>query len=162
MLLVGMMGAGKSTVANLLAARLGWPLVDTDAMVESRAGATVAEVFDRDGEAVFRAAEAQAIVELEQVEEPLDRERGGRSRTQRGEPLAMRAAGTVVWLRALPSDSGGQGREREEPSPPAPRWPYARRRPWSSSPLSARPTTRTPLTSPSTWTTFLPAKPLTW
>ncbi len=150
MLLVGMMGAGKSTVASLLAARLGWPLVDTDAMVESRAGATVAEVFDRDGEAVFRAAEAQAIAELEQVEEPLIVSVGGGAVLSETNRSAMRAAGTVVWLRAQPSDSGGQGREREEPSPSATAVALHPRPPWSSSPLSARPTTRTPLTSPST------------
>ena len=125
MLLVGMMGAGKSTVASLLAARLGWPLVDTDVMVENRAGATVAEVFDRDGEAVFRAAEAEAIAELEQMDGAVDRKRGGRSHTPRDEPLSHAGRRHSRVAQGEPSDSGGQGREREEPSPPAPRRPYA-------------------------------------
>jgi shikimate kinase len=114
-LLVGMMGAGKSTVASLLADRLGWPLVDTDAMVESRAGATVAEVFDRDGEAVFRAAEAQAIAELELVEEPLIVSVGGGAVLSETNRSAMRSAGTVVWLRARPATLAarvGSGRSR--------------------------------------------------
>jgi shikimate kinase len=134
-LLVGMMGAGKSTVAALLAARLGWPSVDTDAMVESGAGATVAEVFDRYGEAAFRAAEAQAIAELEQVEAPLIVSVGGGAVLNEANRSAMRAAGTVVWLRAVLFSNAVALRLR---------------RPWSSSPLSARRTTRTPLISPST------------
>jgi shikimate kinase len=114
-LLVGMMGAGKSTVASLLADRLGWPLVDTDAMVENRAGATVAEVFDRDGEAAFRAAEAQAIAELEQMDEPLIVSVGGGAVLREANRSAMRTAGTVVWLRARPATLAtrvGSGRTR--------------------------------------------------
>ena len=115
MLLVGMMGAGKSTVASLLADRLDWPLVDTDVMVENGAGATVAEVFDRDGEAVFRAAEAEAIAELEQMDEPLIVSVGGGAILRETNRSAMRAAGTVVWLRARPATLAarvGSGRSR--------------------------------------------------
>jgi shikimate kinase len=102
-LLVGMMGAGKSTVASVLAARLGWPLVDTDAIVEARARATVAEIFDCDGEAAFRSAESQAIAELEQAAVPLVVSVGGGAVISEANRQALRAAGTVVWLRARPS-----------------------------------------------------------
>ena len=54
-----MMGTGKSTVARLLARTLGYGVVDTDQLVEGRAGRTVAEIFEQDGEAEFRAAEAR-------------------------------------------------------------------------------------------------------
>lgn len=57
------MGAGKTTVGELLAARLGWRFVDTDRVVEERAGMTVKEIFERHGEAAFRAMEAAAIRE---------------------------------------------------------------------------------------------------
>ncbi len=56
--LVGMMGAGKSSVGRALAARLGREFVDTDAEIEKAAGASVREIFEREGEAVFRAREA--------------------------------------------------------------------------------------------------------
>jgi shikimate kinase len=102
-LLVGMMGAGKSTVASVLAARLGWPRVDTDTIVERRAGATVADIFASEGEAFFRAAEAVAIAGLEQAEEPLVVSVGGGAVLTESNRQALRAAGTVVWLRARPA-----------------------------------------------------------
>jgi shikimate kinase len=114
-LLVGMMGAGKSTVAGLLGTRLGWPAVDTDEIVEGRAGASVTEIFDHDGEAVFRAAEAKAIAELELAEEPLVVSVGGGAVVSAANRRALRAAGTVVWLRARPSTLAsrvGTGRSR--------------------------------------------------
>jgi shikimate kinase len=55
------MGAGKSTTGALLAQRLGWQFLDTDAVIEARTGATIAQLFARHGEAAFRALEAEAI-----------------------------------------------------------------------------------------------------
>lgn len=60
-LLTGFMGAGKSTVGALLARRLGWEFLDADAVVEARAGKTIATIFTEEGEAAFRALEAGAI-----------------------------------------------------------------------------------------------------
>jgi shikimate kinase/3-dehydroquinate synthase len=62
--LVGFMGAGKSTLGPLLAERLGRPFVSVDAVVEERVGATVAEIFDRHGEAEFRAREEEAALDV--------------------------------------------------------------------------------------------------
>ncbi len=59
--LVGLMGAGKSTVGTALAARLGWPLVDSDAVIERRSGLTVAEWRDREGTASLHALEAAQL-----------------------------------------------------------------------------------------------------
>ena len=57
-LLVGMMGAGKTTTGRLVAGKLGWDYLDSDAEVEKETGLTVPELFARDGEAAFRDAEA--------------------------------------------------------------------------------------------------------
>jgi shikimate kinase len=58
LVLAGFMGTGKSTVGQLVADRLGWRLVDTDTVIEARAGATIAEIFERGGESAFRELEA--------------------------------------------------------------------------------------------------------
>jgi len=61
--LTGFMGAGKTTVGALLAERLGWDFFDSDFLVEARAGMTVADFFERRGEAAFRHLEALVIRE---------------------------------------------------------------------------------------------------
>jgi len=62
--LVGFMGAGKSTVGSLLAARLGLPFTDSDQVIEQRAGRPIRQIFAEDGEPAFRALEHQVIAEL--------------------------------------------------------------------------------------------------
>lgn len=59
--LTGFMGAGKTTVGALLAERLGWEFVDSDRVVEARAGMTIADIFAQRGEAAFRDLEAEVI-----------------------------------------------------------------------------------------------------
>lgn len=61
---VGMMGAGKSSIGRRLAARLGIPFIDADAEIESAAGMTIPEIFDKHGEPYFRAGEARVIARL--------------------------------------------------------------------------------------------------
>ncbi|HXX08128.1 MAG TPA: shikimate kinase [Pseudolabrys sp.] len=62
--LVGMMGAGKSSIGRRLAARLGIPFIDADMEIESAAGMTITEIFDKHGEPYFRAGEARVIARL--------------------------------------------------------------------------------------------------
>ena len=62
--LVGLMGVGKSTVGRRLASRLGLPFVDADTEIEQAAGMTIAEIFDRYGEAHFRDGERRVIARL--------------------------------------------------------------------------------------------------
>jgi shikimate kinase len=63
--LVGFMGCGKSTVGRILARRLGRAFVDTDGLVEERAGRSIARIFAEDGEAAFRDIEAAALRALQ-------------------------------------------------------------------------------------------------
>ena len=62
--LVGMMGAGKSSIGRRLAGRLGIPFIDADTEIESAAGMTIPEIFDKHGEPYFRAGEARVIARL--------------------------------------------------------------------------------------------------
>jgi shikimate kinase len=62
--LVGFMGAGKTTVGRLLSARLGVPFVDSDLVIEQRSGRPVRQIFAEDGEPAFRALEHDVIADL--------------------------------------------------------------------------------------------------
>jgi shikimate kinase len=62
--LTGFMGAGKSTVGRLLAARLAWPFLDIDSLITEEHGLSVARIFARDGEEHFRRLEAEAIARI--------------------------------------------------------------------------------------------------
>ena len=62
--LAGMMGSGKSTIGKLLAGYLGWELIDTDAMIEKKAGKPIAEIFANEGEEHFRSLESQLAEDL--------------------------------------------------------------------------------------------------
>ncbi|MCX7945383.1 MAG: shikimate kinase [Hydrogenophilus sp.] len=67
--LVGMMGAGKSTAGRLLSARRGWRFVDADELLEQRTGATIPTIFAMEGEEGFRARETKLLHELLECED---------------------------------------------------------------------------------------------
>jgi shikimate kinase len=98
--LVGMMGAGKSTVGRVLAQRLHTPYVDIDAEVERSTGCTVAEIFEREGESGFRARERAAIDTWAGIAAVVAL--GGGAIAQPGAAPRLAASGTVVYLRARP------------------------------------------------------------
>ena len=102
LVLVGLMGAGKSTVGALCATRLGRPFVDTDDLVEVLAGRTVAELFAT-GERAFREAERQAVADASASPTPLVIACGGGAVLDADNRTALRTHGFVVWLRADPS-----------------------------------------------------------
>ena len=62
--LIGMMGVGKSSIGRRLGARLGIPFIDADAEIEKAAGMSIADIFVRHGEAAFRSGEARVIARL--------------------------------------------------------------------------------------------------
>ncbi|MFN5816066.1 MAG: shikimate kinase [Pseudanabaena sp.] len=62
--LIGMMGAGKSTVGNLLAQKIGHSFLDTDPLIEQCAGKSISQIFAEDGEEAFRAIEQQVLAQV--------------------------------------------------------------------------------------------------
>jgi shikimate kinase len=101
-LLVGMMGAGKTTTGRFVARRLGWNYKDSDADVEAATGLTVPELFARDGEAAFRAEEARVLSIACGDESPTVISVAGGAVLKADNRRLIQASGTVVWLRAQP------------------------------------------------------------
>ena len=98
--LVGMMGAGKTSVGALLAERRGWPLFDSDRQVEEMVGRSVAEIWIADGEAGFRSLEAQVLADaLASTTPAVIAAAGGTVLDPRNRRLLC-AHTPVVWLRA--------------------------------------------------------------
>ncbi len=102
LVLVGMMGCGKTTVGRQLAARLGWAFLDSDAMVEASTGSTVPELFAARGEAAFRAEESRVLAEALDAPGPTVLSAAGGT-VLSPDNRALLARGMVVWLRADPS-----------------------------------------------------------
>jgi shikimate kinase len=102
--LVGMMGSGKTTVGRLLADRLDRPFFDSDEMVEARTGHTVAELFEASGERGFRAEEAAALADgLADRAPSVIAAAGGTVLDPTNRRLIRQAGaddGLVVWLHA--------------------------------------------------------------
>ena len=96
-ILVGFMGAGKSSVGRLLARRLGRCFVETDDMITAREGRSIPEIFAERGEAYFRALEEE-MVRLLALKSGHVIATGGGLPCRDGRPEALRALGTVVWL----------------------------------------------------------------
>ncbi|WP_372574366.1 shikimate kinase [Ruegeria jejuensis] len=97
--MVGMMGAGKTAVGRALAQRLAVPFLDSDAEIESAANMTIPEIFARDGEPFFRTKESQVIGRL------LDEKRGilstgGGAFLSEANRAMISARGVSVWLNA--------------------------------------------------------------
>jgi len=97
--MVGMMGAGKSAIGRRLAQRLGLPFVDADAEIERAAGCTIEEIFEKHGEAVFRDGERRVIARL--LDGPVSVLATGGGAFMDPETRArIRGRAIAVWLKA--------------------------------------------------------------
>jgi shikimate kinase len=101
--LVGMMGAGKTTVGRELARRLGWRFADSDAMVEASTGSTVVELFATRGEAAFRSEESRVLAEALADGPPAVVSAAGGVVLDPANRTLLASSGAVVWLRADPA-----------------------------------------------------------
>ena len=97
--LVGMMGAGKTSVGRRLAARLDIPFVDADSEIEAAAGMTIPEIFSIHGEAYFRSGELRVIARLLDGG-PQVLSTGGGAFMNPDTRAAIRAKGISFWLKA--------------------------------------------------------------
>lgn len=99
--LIGYRATGKTTLARLLAARLGWQWIDADVEIERRAGKPIAAIFAEQGEPFFRDLEAAVIADLCHSDR-LVLAAGGGAPLRAESRQRMREAGPVVWLTASP------------------------------------------------------------
>jgi shikimate kinase len=97
--LVGMMGVGKSSVGRRLAARLGIPFVDADTEIERAAGMSIADIFARHGEVDFRSGEARVIARLLESG-PQVLATGGGAVMNPDTRALIKAKGVSIWLSA--------------------------------------------------------------
>jgi shikimate kinase len=97
--LVGMMGVGKSSIGRRLAARLGIPFVDADAEIEKAAGMNISDIFARHGEADFRSGEARVIARLLDAG-PQVLATGGGAFMNEGTRANIKSKGVSIWLSA--------------------------------------------------------------
>jgi shikimate kinase len=112
LILIGYRGCGKSSVGRLVAERLGWPFTDTDERVEQLAGRCLRDIFQTEGETVFRRMESQVLAEiLRGLDWPPSASRrtagerrvvsvGGGAVLVAANRRRIRQAGLCVWLQA--------------------------------------------------------------
>jgi shikimate kinase len=99
--LIGFMGAGKSTTGSILAKRLGWHFVDADQQLEQRTGSTVAALFSNLGETEFRRIEAEVVAELHREHELVLALGGGAVEAESTRRLLAESSETcVIFLKA--------------------------------------------------------------
>ena len=99
--LIGYRGTGKSSVARLVAARMGWSWVDADSRIEELAGRSIREIFEAEGESGFRDRESAVIQELTRRDRFVIAAGGG-AVLRAENRAAIKEAGLVAWLVASP------------------------------------------------------------
>jgi len=103
LVLIGLMGSGKTVVGQLVADVLGRPFVDTDAVVARESGKTVTELFAGAGERAFRRDEAEAVRHVSALRGQVIAVGGG-AVLDAGNVTALRATGDLLWLDAEPAE----------------------------------------------------------
>lgn len=102
--LLGLRGAGKSSVGRELADRLGWQFVELDALIEEQSGLRLSEMFELHGQPYYRRMERQALESLLEAGEPVVLATGGGLVTEPETFELLKRHAKTVWLRARPED----------------------------------------------------------
>jgi shikimate kinase len=123
LVLIGLMGAGKTTVGQRCAELLGRAFLDTDQLVEANTAMGVADIFELHGEQQFRILERDAVADASASPVPLVIACGGGAVLDADNRRILRSNGVVVWLRASPAVlgervSGGKRPLLAGPAPP--------------------------------------------
>lgn len=121
-LLIGMMGTGKTTVGNAIAARTGWRYVDNDDLLYAATGRTAPEIFAEDGQAALHSAESRALTSALALKRPAVAGVAGGVVLNAADRDRLRSAGAVVWLRSSQATladrvGAGEGRAGLQPDP---------------------------------------------
>lgn len=102
LILIGFMGAGKTSVGQALAEKTGWPLLDTDQLIEEEAGMPITRIFEEQGEAAFRVTETRVLRRLlEKTEQAVISAGGGLPLREENRKLLAKL-GTAVFLQVKP------------------------------------------------------------
>ncbi len=104
LVLIGLMGAGKTSVGRRCADALGRGFVDTDDVIRATSGMTIPEIFEHDGESGFRSRERTAVAEVVASPDALVIACGGGAVVDPDNRRALGAVGFVVWLTADPNE----------------------------------------------------------
>ena len=120
--LIGYRGSGKSTIGLRLAEYLDWQWLDTDDLIVARCGRTISDIFERDGENVFRDLEFEAIKEVV-IRSNVVVSLGGGSILNPLVPSLIAESGKCIWLRADPKTlhdrlGSGTNMQNDEQRPP--------------------------------------------
>jgi shikimate kinase len=99
-ILIGFMGSGKTSIGTLLARKLSYDFMDTDQLIEKRAGKSIKEIFAAEGEEYFRKMETNEILAMEDYLQHTVLSVGGGLPIQAGNAEILRTLGTVVFLKA--------------------------------------------------------------
>jgi len=97
--LIGMMGVGKTTLGRAVSKALGWKFIDVDQQIEQAEGRKIAQIFETDGEPAFRQLETLALKGLSRVKHAVV-STGGGAPIQQGNLELMREIGPVIYLEA--------------------------------------------------------------
>ncbi|MBR6390686.1 MAG: shikimate kinase [Lachnospiraceae bacterium] len=102
-ILIGFMGSGKSTMGIRLSYRMKQPYIDTDKYIERKAGRSISEIFETDGEDAFRQMETEALEALiaDGIRDHVIATGGGMPMKEENHAL-LRKLGVVIWLRIRP------------------------------------------------------------